>query len=157
LTYRRPSRTSSASRRWPLQIKFVSHNSGALFRNEPIHFGLTSLGWNLKDSSPAGGENLHGASFRVMRWGQWDWPLTLSTPERAILEMLDGLPTHESFDRADKIMEGLTTLSPRRLQKLLLDCKSIKVKREVGPYVIIRHRTVNSVRVSFANTSAPGR
>ncbi len=113
----------------PLQIAFVSHNSSALFRNEPIHFGLTSLGWNLKDSSQAGDESPQGASFRVMPWGQWDWPLTLSTPERAVLEMLDGLPSHESFDQADKIMEGLTTLSPRRLQKLLLDCKSIKVKR----------------------------
>lgn len=113
----------------PLQIAFVSHNSGALFRNEPIHFGLTSLGWNLKDSSQISDESLHGGSFRVMSWGQWDWPLTLSTPERAVLEMLDGLPTHESFDQADKVMEGLTTLSPRRLQKLLVDCKSIKVKR----------------------------
>lgn len=113
----------------PLQIAFVSHNSGALFRNEPIHFGLTSLGWNLKDSSQTGDESPQGRSFRVMPWGQWDWPLTLSTPERAVLEMLDGLPSHESFDQADKIMEGLTTLSPRRLQKLLLDCKSIKVKR----------------------------
>lgn len=113
----------------PQQIKFVSHNSGALFRNEPIHFGLTSLGWNLKDSSQAGEANLQGASFRVMPWGQWDWPLTLSTPERAVLEMLDGLPAHESFAQADKMIEGLATLSPRRLQKLLLDCKSIKVKR----------------------------
>lgn len=113
----------------PLPIKFVSHNSGALFRNEPIHFGLTSLGWNLKDNSEAANENPQGASFRIMPWGQWDWPLTLSTPERAVLEMLDGLPAHESFDQADKIMEGLATLSPRRLQKLLLDCKSIKVKR----------------------------
>lgn len=113
----------------PLQIKFLYHNSGTLFCNEPIHFGGTGLGWNLKDSSPDRSETPQIGSLRVMPWGQWDWPLTLSTPERAILEMLDGLPTHESFDQADKIMEGLTTLSPRRLQKLLLDCKSIKVKR----------------------------
>lgn len=113
----------------PMSVAFVSHNSEALFRNEPIHFGLTSLGWNLKDGSHISDDNIHGNSFRVLPWGQWDWPLTLSTPERAVLEMLDGLPTHESFDQADKIMEGLTTLSPRRLQKLLVDCKSIKVKR----------------------------
>ncbi|ATU94441.1 type IV toxin-antitoxin system AbiEi family antitoxin domain-containing protein [Phyllobacterium zundukense] len=113
----------------PLQISFVYHNSAALFRNDPITFGLTSLGWNLKDARHASADNLHGGSFRVMPWGQWEWPLTLSTPERAILEMLDGLPAHESFDQADKIIEGLTTLSPRKLQKLLIDCKSIKVKR----------------------------
>ncbi|MCS0461010.1 type IV toxin-antitoxin system AbiEi family antitoxin domain-containing protein (plasmid) [Rhizobium sp. T1470] len=31
--------------------------------------------------------------------------------------------------RLTKSIEGLTTLSPRRLQKRLVDCKSIKVKR----------------------------
>jgi len=57
------------------------------------------------------------------------WPLKLSTPERAILEMLDELPAHESFDHLDKIMEGLVNLSPRRLQELLVACKNVKVKR----------------------------
>ncbi|URK89460.1 type IV toxin-antitoxin system AbiEi family antitoxin (plasmid) [Rhizobium sp. RCAM05350] len=113
----------------PLPIKFVHHNSAALFRSEPITFELASLGWNLKNDSPATVANLHSGSFRVMTWGQWEWPLTLSTPERAVLEMLDGLPGNESFDQADKIIEGLTTLSPRKLQKLLIDCRSIKVKR----------------------------
>jgi len=56
-------------------------------------------------------------------------PLTLSTPERAILELLDELPRHESFHQADKLMESLTTLSPRRLQTLLTECRSVKVKR----------------------------
>lgn len=113
----------------PMEIKFVYHNSAALFRNEPITFAHTSLGWNLKDGSHANADPIHGGSFKVMPWGQWEWPLTLSTPERAVLEMLDELPGDESFDQADKITEGLTTLSPRRLQKLLVDCKSVKVKR----------------------------
>lgn len=112
-----------------LPVRFLHHNSATLFANEPIHFGLTSLEWNLKDNSAHSADNLHGGSFRVMPWGPWEWPLTLSTPERAILEMLDGLPAHESFDETDKLFEGLNTLSPRRLQKLLSDCKSIKVKR----------------------------
>nr|WP_263429354.1 type IV toxin-antitoxin system AbiEi family antitoxin domain-containing protein [Nannocystis pusilla] len=43
--------------------------------------------------------------------------------------MLDELPQHESFHQVDMIVEGLRTLSPRRLQKLLVDCRSIKVKR----------------------------
>ena len=53
----------------------------------------------------------------------------LSGPERAILELLDELPEHESFHQADVLMEGLGTLSPPKLQKLLADCKSVKVKR----------------------------
>ena len=65
----------------------------------------------------------------TLAWGQWDWPLTLSTPERAYLEMLDELPAHETFHQADMIMQGAANFSPRRLQKLLADCTSVKVKR----------------------------
>ncbi|SEI14368.1 transcriptional regulator with AbiEi antitoxin N-terminal domain [Rhizobium tibeticum] len=124
-----PKAAPSWLNKLPLETRFVHHNSDALFRNEPITFGTTSLDWNVKDNSHIIVDPIQGGSFNVIPWGQWEWPLTLSTPERAVLEMLDGLPNHESFDQADKIIEGLTTLSPRRLQKLLVDCKSIKVKR----------------------------
>lgn len=62
-------------------------------------------------------------------WGQWKWPLVTSSPERAILELMDELPRNESFHQVDMIMEGLVNLRPRRLQTLLEDAKSIKVKR----------------------------
>lgn len=62
-------------------------------------------------------------------WGTWNWPLMVSTPERALLEFLYELPEHESFHNADMLMQGLTTLSPTKLQPLLADCRSIKVKR----------------------------
>jgi hypothetical protein len=62
-------------------------------------------------------------------WGQWGWRIILSSPERAVLEMLDELPDHESFDQADKIMEGLANLSTQRVEKLLVECHSVKVKR----------------------------
>jgi hypothetical protein len=68
-------------------------------------------------------------SLTTRPWGHWNWPLVLSTPERAILELLDELPEGETFHQADMIMEGLTTLSPARLQELLVDCHSLKVKR----------------------------
>jgi hypothetical protein len=55
--------------------------------------------------------------------------LTLSAPERAVLQLLDELPLRESFHQVDKLFEGLANLSPHRLQKLLQDCKSVKVKR----------------------------
>ena len=64
-----------------------------------------------------------------LSWGQWDWPLTVSQPERAFLEMLDELPKKESFHHADMMMQGAANFSPRRLQKLLVDCRSVKVKR----------------------------
>lgn len=107
---------------------FVTHNSRRIFREEPIPRGLTSLDWNTETGSGQSRDAIHG-SFRVLRHGQWEWPMTVSTPERAILELLDELPNRESFHDADKFMEGLGSLSPRRLTKLLHDCRSVKVKR----------------------------
>jgi len=69
------------------------------------------------------------ASVTLQPWGHWRWPLTVSTPERAILELLDELPERETFHQVDVLMEGLRNLSPKRLQALLVDCKSIQVKR----------------------------
>ncbi len=73
-------------------------------------------------------ETLDGA-LRINRWGQWRWPLVMSMPERAYLELLDELPQKETFHMADVIMEGLVNLSPRRMQLLLESCQSVKVKR----------------------------
>ena len=50
-------------------------------------------------------------------------------PERAVIELLDELPARESFHQVDKLFEGLSALSPRRLQPLLESCRSVKVKR----------------------------
>jgi hypothetical protein len=53
----------------------------------------------------------------------------MSSPERAILELLDEVPQRETFHQADVLMEGLRNLSPRRLHTLLVECRSVKVKR----------------------------
>ena len=65
----------------------------------------------------------------VLAWGQWNWPIVISSPEHAILELLDELPDEETFHQVDKILEGLTTVSPTRMQGLLADCHNVKVKR----------------------------
>lgn len=62
-------------------------------------------------------------------WGHWEWQLEISTPERALCELLDLLPTQETFDQADVLMESVRTLSPKRVQAVLEACRSIKVKR----------------------------
>lgn len=71
---------------------------------------------------------LEGA-LRVTPWGQWKWPLIISTPERAYLELLAAVPEYETFHMADVMMEGLGNLSPRRMQALLESAQNIKVKR----------------------------
>jgi hypothetical protein len=112
----------------PLGVRFVFHNGRTLFRDQPITRGLNVLNWNVAKGHGVSTDSIHG-SLTTQPWGQWEWPLTLSTPERAILEVLDELPSRESFDHLDKLIEGLANLSPRRLQKLLADCRSVKVKR----------------------------
>jgi hypothetical protein len=57
------------------------------------------------------------------------WPLIVSSPERAILEMLNELPKSETFHIVDKLFEGLSNLRPDLLEELLGLCSSVKVKR----------------------------
>lgn len=92
------------------KLDFISvncHSSGNLWhQNMPVDTGLKK--W--KDPG-------------------WDQEFLISTPERAILEILHILPMNISFDHVDELMQGLTQLSPKRLNELLSYCKSIKVKR----------------------------
>jgi Transcriptional regulator, AbiEi antitoxin, Type IV TA system/Transcriptional regulator, AbiEi antitoxin N-terminal domain len=94
----------------PLPQTFRFHRAQTLFRTLP--------------EKPA----LQDGTLRQFQVAS-EWPLTVSTPERALLEMLNELPGRESFHIADKMVESLSALSPRRLQLLLADCRSVKVKR----------------------------
>lgn len=86
-------------------------------------------------------------------WGHWNWPLVLSTPERAYLELLEELPDRETFHLADVMMEGLVNLSPRRMQLLLENTSSIKVKRLFFFFAERHHHRwmtgINSGKVDF--------
>jgi hypothetical protein len=57
------------------------------------------------------------------------WPFTMSSPERAFLELLADIPGGISFAHADELLQGMTNLSPRRLTSLLEKCQSVKVRR----------------------------
>jgi hypothetical protein len=103
-----------------VDARLVFHSATRLFKHGAI------LPSNAFTDVPAPSSN---ASITQQPWGHWKWPLRVSTPERAILELLDEIPMRETFHQADVLMEGLRSLSPRRLQTLLLDCRSVKVKR----------------------------
>jgi Transcriptional regulator, AbiEi antitoxin, Type IV TA system/Transcriptional regulator, AbiEi antitoxin N-terminal domain len=101
-----------------LESRFVFHNAKRLFPNDVV-----------LDVDNEGNDQLTRSSYVRHRWGKWDWPLVLSSSERAILELLDELPERETFHQADMLFEGLRNLSPRKLQPLLRACRSVKVKR----------------------------
>ena len=109
-----------------LGIRFVYHNSNRLFHEALVK---TRPVGEERTTTPEGRAGLSDAAVVTQPWGQWGWQITLSSPERAVLELLDELPDHESFHQVNKLIEGLANLSPRRLQRLLRDCRSVKVKR----------------------------
>jgi hypothetical protein len=67
--------------------------------------------------------------INTMAWGDKQLPLVFSAPELACLEVLRDVPKAMSFEHADQLMQGLTTLSPRRLHKLLEQVHHVQVKR----------------------------
>ena len=58
-----------------------------------------------------------------------DLVLKIAAPERAAMEMLHLVPGKVGFDEAFLIMENLATLRSEVVQRLLVMCRSIKVKR----------------------------
>ena len=57
------------------------------------------------------------------------FPIRVSVPERAILELLHLVTTNDAVNAAIDIMSGLSTLRPQVVQGLLEACRSVKVKR----------------------------
>ena len=111
-----------------LGVRFRYHNSAALFAEPSSADGLTNMLSNFRNRTDEQVESSSDVTV-INLGGPDEWPLAVSTPERAILELLDELPNHESFHQVDMLMESLTNLRPGRLQQLLVHCKSVKVKR----------------------------
>ena len=93
----------------PLEVTFHWHNGLRLFPGDT-------------DAPPEPSPVMVGAGGPTL-------PIRYSSKERAVLELLDELPEHESFHQVEALMEGMSDLSPRRLQTLLEACVSVKVKR----------------------------
>jgi len=109
----------------PARLNFKFHNRTRFLPKIERQVEKLSLSARLHHEP----ESNQPGALRIIRWGQWEWPLVISTPERAILELIDELPNSETFHLVDATMEGLVNISPRRMQKLLEVCTSIKVKR----------------------------
>jgi len=86
-------------------------------------FGDSAIGVENSDFS------LSNEDDPALAQSPWRWPMPMSSPERAILEMLDELPKGESFHMIDTAFEGLANLRPRLLTTLLAQCRSVKTKR----------------------------
>ncbi len=121
-------RTPGWLNKLPIATPLVFHNARKLLRAEPIANGLAGLKAKMTANDTSRDTPIHG-SLTWRRFGDGDWPVVLSTPERAVLELLDELPGFETFHQVDVLMDGLTSLSPHRMSRLLRECQSVKVKR----------------------------
>lgn len=86
-------------------------------------FGDEAVGIENSDFSLSNGDDPH------LTQSPWRWPIPMSSPERAILEMLDELPKGESFHTVNMAFESLANLRPKLLTTLLVQCRSVKTKR----------------------------
>lgn len=109
----------------PLGIEFAYRNSQRLFAHPA---GVTKT-LPPDASTPQSGFREHTREGGLASQSWEGSSLVHSSAERALLELLGELPNGDSFHEVDMVVEGLANLSPRRLENLLLDCRSVKVKR----------------------------
>lgn len=110
-----------------LQERFVVRNDamfGALRTRRDTQGVLVDF-----HDQPIGAGQLADFGLQQMTWGAWDWGLLYSSDERAMLEVLQDVPTKESVYEADVLMQALGHLRPARVSALLQACESVKVKR----------------------------
>jgi len=74
-------------------------------------------------------ESVFDTGFESISSGVRDLQLRVSSPERAIMEVLYDVHDEHSFTHAYELFEGLTGLRPNLVNTLLQHCRSIKVKR----------------------------
>lgn len=122
--------------RLPTSVSWKTHRPSALFDTGALTKALPPAKFGRATADPT---LLSGRGRISVDAGSWT--ILVSLPERAILELLDELPAHESFEYADKLVEGLTNVRPRIMQHLLEACSSIKVKR-LFLFLAERHRHV---------------
>lgn len=103
---------------------FTRHSGKRLFRGAGAKCDVYTM-----KRDPAATHNQLSEFSTCFAWGPEEWPVAISTPERAILEVLLDVPKRISLEHAEHLLQGLPTLSPQRLSRLLECCTNVKVKR----------------------------
>jgi hypothetical protein len=70
-----------------------------------------------------------GSQEGLSEFNERGFAVEISSPERAAMEMLHLVPGKIGFEEAFLVMENLVSLRPEVVQRLLVMCRSIKVKR----------------------------
>lgn len=71
----------------------------------------------------------HGFAEGIIAWQFHEFEIQISSPERAIIELLSNVPQQYTFEEAYLLMENLSRLRSEIVQTLLEKCSSVKAKR----------------------------
>lgn len=103
-----------------LNVRLTVHNR-LLFTDPSV-----GVAWHRYD---LGTTRLGAAAPSADAGEAWDHYLRVAGAERAAIELMEDVPRTFAFDHADTIFEGLTTLRPKLVTRLLEECRSIRAKR----------------------------
>ncbi|WP_242171595.1 MULTISPECIES: type IV toxin-antitoxin system AbiEi family antitoxin [unclassified Pseudomonas] len=92
---------------------------------------LRKYPWNVDINFHAGGlfPAMEDMALQLFQVPYSRFEIKISTPERAVLELINQSDNEVLFSSVADVLDGLATLSPKRLQYLLEACNSIRVKR----------------------------
>ncbi|MDL2227910.1 type IV toxin-antitoxin system AbiEi family antitoxin domain-containing protein [Bacteroidales bacterium OttesenSCG-928-K03] len=85
--------------------------------------------------------------------------MKISNADRAIMECLALCPEKFPLQESYELMETLTFLRPKKVEELLLNCKSIKTKRlflhfaEKANHLWFKHLDINKIDLGTGNRS----
>lgn len=135
------------------RMRFEHRNAKKLFKEPFIKQAVANLPELTATVSDSVGSAPMEGGLTLLSWGDREWPMLISSPERAILEFLDEIPNRQTFEHAADLFTGLANLRPRRLQMLLDQCDSVKVKRlflwfaERHQHAWLKHLDVSAVDI----------
>ena len=120
-------------------VPMTAQNIVHVYVKEPLPKWVNNLSWVsfiqhrskflLKTNSKKELEPGYDDQTFTQNWSNGKFTLYTSIPERAILEALDGVPETISFEHAGQLMQGMTAVSPKKMEELLVLSKSLKAKR----------------------------
>ena len=96
-------------------------------RGEKLPRWYLNYNWDVQTHYTANQLFRNDTGLKSYRYREFE--ILISSPERAILEMLYHFPEYHTFDECFHVMENLTGLQPKLCQNLLEQCNTIKVKR----------------------------
>lgn len=74
-------------------------------------------------------DELDSSAWQIFEPAHLEFKLQISCPERAVLELIHASEDASLFSSTADLLTGLASLSPKRLQRMLEACRSVRVKR----------------------------